>query len=110
MYGYSRTRLLPAVFFLIGANAWSAGAIFNITDYGAKNDGSASASAAIRAAIEAAKAAGGGTVNVPPGKYNTGPIQMISNLTLHIDAGAILNFVANRAELPFTKGRLEGVE
>jgi hypothetical protein len=110
MHGCFRIRLLAAAFFLIGVNAWSAGSVFNITDYGAKNDGSASASGAFRSAIQAAKAAGGGTVHVPPGKYNTGPIQMISNLTLNIDAGATLNFVADRAELPFTKGRLEGVE
>ena len=111
MYGYYRARLLPAALFLIAGNAWSApSSVFNILDYGAKNDGSASSSAAIRAAIQALKAAGGGTVLVPPGRYNTGQIQMVSNMVLQIDAGATLNFVANRAELQYTKGRLEGVE
>jgi polygalacturonase len=92
---------------LIGANAWGAGP-FNILDYGARNDGSAAATEAIRAAIQAAKAAGGGTVYVPAGKYVTGPIELVSNLVLHIDAGAVVQFPATR--LPFTRGREQGIE
>jgi polygalacturonase len=104
------SRLLPALLLLAGANACSAGPVFNILDYGARNDGSASATAAIRSAIQAAKAAGGGTVYVPAGKYVTGPVELVSNLVLHIDAGATLHFAASRSELPLTKGRLEGIE
>ncbi|MGA2267397.1 MAG: glycoside hydrolase family 28 protein [Bryobacteraceae bacterium] len=106
----SRSRLLPALVLLAGANAWGAGPWFNILDYGARNDGSASATAAIRSAIQAAKAAGGGTVFVPAGKYVTGPIELVSNLVLEIDAGAVLRFEASRADLTYTKGRLEGTE
>ena len=36
--------------------------VLNVLDFGAKNDGSANAADAFRAAIAAAKAAGGGTV------------------------------------------------
>ena len=39
----SGRRLLPALCFFIGANVWGAGPIFNVMDYGARNDGSASA-------------------------------------------------------------------
>jgi polygalacturonase len=77
-------------------------------DYGAHNDGSASATEAFRAAIQAAKKAGGGTVYVPAGKYECGPIEMVSNLTLYFDAGATVHFPA--VTLPFTKGRQQGVE
>ena len=38
---FSRSRLLPALVLLIGANAWSAATVFNVLDYGARNDGSA---------------------------------------------------------------------
>jgi polygalacturonase len=106
----SRSRLLPAVFLLAGAHAFGAGPVYNILDYGARNDGSASATGAIRAAIQAAKAAGGGTVYVPAGKYVTGPIELVSNLVLEIDAGAVLRFEASRDGLTYTKGRLEGTE
>ena len=103
-----RSRLWPALFVLAGANAWSAGPFFNIVDYGARTDGSARATEAIRSAIQAAKAAGGGTVYIPAGKYVSGPIELVSNLVLHIEAGATLRFPAER--LPFTQGRQQGIE
>ena len=93
---------------LAGIPAWSASPVFNVLDYGARNDGSAPATEAFRAAIQAAKAAGGGTVWVPAGKYVSGPIEMVSNLELHIDAGATIQFPA--AHLPYTKGRTQGIE
>ena len=43
-----------------------------------------------------------------PGQYVTGPIELVSNLVLHIDAGATLRFPATR--LPFTRGREQGIE
>lgn len=82
--------------------------VFNVVNYGAKNDGSANAADAFKAAIAAAKAAGGGTVYVPAGHYVSGPIEMASNLTLYFDAGAIVDFPATI--LPFTPGRQQGVE
>jgi len=100
----SRSRLLPAVFLLAAAHARGAGPWFNILDYGARNDGSASATAAIRSAIQAAKAAGGGTVYVPAGRYVTGPIELVSNLVLEIDAGAVLQFPASRDGVTYTRG------
>ena len=106
----SKCRSLPALCLFLGANAWGAGPLFNVMDYGAHNDGSAISTAAFRSAIQAAKAAGGGTVYVPAGKYNTGPIELVSNLVFEIDAGAVLHFEASRADLSFTKGRMEGTE
>jgi polygalacturonase len=98
-----------AALLFTGGNAWSAGPVFNILDYGAHNDGSASATEAIRLAIQAAKAAGGGTVIVPAGKYVTGHIQLVSNLTLQVDAGATLQFQTPN-EMPLWKGRSEGTD
>jgi polygalacturonase len=104
----SRNRLLPTLFLLIGCPAWGAGPIFNIQDYGARNDATAPATEAFRAAIQAAKAAGGGTVYVPAGNYVSGPIELVSNLVLYIEAGATVRFPAQR--LPFTQGRNQGIE
>jgi len=89
-------------------NARAAGPVFNIADYGARKDGSAPATDAFRAAVQAAKTAGGGTVYVPAGNYLTGPIELASNLTLEIEAGATVRFPATR--LPFTRGRWQGIE
>jgi polygalacturonase len=82
--------------------------LFNIADYGAKKDGSVPATDAFRQAIQTAKAAGGGTIYVPAGKYTSGPIELFSNMTLDIDAGATIEFPV--APLPFTKSRYLGVE
>ena len=88
--------------------AGSGRAVFNIVDYGAKNDASAPATEAFRKAIEAARATGGGTVYVPLGNYTSGHIELFSNMTLEIDAGATVAFPAT--PLPFTKGRQQGIE
>jgi polygalacturonase len=99
-------RFLPL--FLLAASAWCAGPFYSILDYGARADASAPATDAIRAAIRAAKSAGGGTVVIPAGNYNSGPIELVSNLTLHLDAGATVRFPAQR--LPFTEGRQQSIE
>jgi polygalacturonase len=85
-------------------------ASFNVVDYGAKNDGSANATASIRSAIQACAKAGGGTVYFPAGTYDTGAIQLVSNLTLSIDAGATLRFHTDLADYPLVKSRYEGTE
>jgi polygalacturonase len=91
--------------------AWAASSgrqLFSIADYGAKKDGSVPATDAFRQAIQAAKAAGGGTIYAPPGRYTSGPIELFSNMTLDIDAGATIEFPV--APLPFTKSRYLGIE
>jgi polygalacturonase len=91
------------------ASAAESGArTFNIVDYGAKPDGSAPSTDAFGRAIGAAKAAGGGTIYVPAGKFTSGPIELFSNMILDVDAGATIEFPV--AALPFTKGRYLGVE
>jgi len=103
-----RRQLLYWAFLLLAANAWGVGVVFNVMDYGAHNDGSAPAAEAIRATIQAAKTAGGGTVIFPAGKYICGPIELTSNLVVDIEAGAVLEFPA--ARLPYSKGRVQGIE
>ncbi len=65
---------------------------FDITAYGAVGDGATDNTAAIQAAVNAATAAGGGTVELPPaaGAYLSGPITLASNLNFQIDGGAVL--------------------
>jgi polygalacturonase len=108
MRSASRVIVVLSLCVLFSLNAWCAGPFYNVLDYGAHKDASAPSTEAFRAAIAAAKAAGGGTVFVPAGTYVVGPIEMVSNLTLYVDAGAILKFPAQK--LPFTKGRQQGVE
>ena len=104
----SQFSRLVAPVLLLAANAWGAGPFFNIADYGAPRNGAAPATDAIRSAIQAAKTAGGGTVFIPAGNYVSGPIELVSNLVLYIDAGATIRFPATK--LPFTQGRQQSIE
>lgn len=51
---------------------------------------------------------GGGTVYVPPGKYLTGPIEMVSNSNLLVDAGAEIIFSNNYDDFKIVESRWEG--
>ena len=64
--------------------------VYNVRDYGATGQKSDNATVAIAKAIEAAKSAGGGVVQVPPGDYTCLGIVLYDNITLQIDAGAVL--------------------
>jgi len=63
---------------------------FDIRAYGATGDGKTIDSPAINRAIEAAAAAGGGTVNFPAGTYASYSIRLKSHIALHLDAGAVV--------------------
>jgi len=83
----------------------------NVRDYGASGSGQAKDTEAIRKAIDAAASAGGGTIYFPAGQYLTGAIHLKSNITLHLDAGAVLRFSEDFDDfLPMVKSRWEGTE
>ena len=63
---------------------------FNVRSFGAAGDGRQFDSPAINRAIDAATAAGGGTVFIPAGTYLSGSIHLRSNLHLLLDAGATI--------------------
>jgi polygalacturonase len=84
---------------------------FDITRYGATASESFDNTAAIRRAIEACKAAGGGRVVVPAGRFLTGPVHLESNVNLHVSRGATLAFTREtKAYLPAVFTRFEGTE
>lgn len=64
--------------------------VFNIKSFGAKGDGKTIDTAAINKTIEAAAAAGGGTVFFPAGNYLSVSIHLKSNIALYLDQGATI--------------------
>jgi polygalacturonase len=58
--------------------------------FGAKVDGLTLDSPAINAAIDRANAQGGGIVYLSPGVYLCGTVVLKSNVTLHLEAGAVI--------------------
>jgi len=81
---------------------------FAITDFGAKPG--EDATKAIRGAIEACHAAGGGRVVVPAGDWLTGAVQLLDNVNLHISEGAVLKFSTRPGDYPPMPTRWEGIE
>src|SRR6202142_2150558 len=63
---------------------------FNVRSFGAVGDGKNLDNPAIDRAIQAASAAGGGTVFVPAGTYLCGSIHLTNNIHLYLDAGAVI--------------------
>jgi hypothetical protein len=82
------------------APAPSSSSVINVMDKGAKGNGSSNDTAAIQAAITQV-AGSGGTVLVPAGTYMvdaTKSLQLGSNMTFKMDAGAILKVITNGAD------------
>jgi polygalacturonase len=63
---------------------------FDVRAYGAKGDGTSVDTAAINKAIDAATAAGGGTVVFPAGTYVAGSIRLQSHVALFLDHGSTI--------------------
>jgi rhamnogalacturonyl hydrolase YesR len=86
-------------------------ATFDVRAYGAASDGKTKSTEAVRRAVAAAVAAGGGTVVFPAGQYLTGPIRLASNVTLQVDTGAVVRFSPDFDDyLPMVRSRWEGTE
>lgn len=77
---------------------------------GAKANGKALNTKLINSTIDRLNRVGGGTLFFPAGTYLTGSIHLKSNITLELEAGAILLFSDNFDDyLPFVEVRHEGV-
>ncbi|HEY4327497.1 MAG TPA: glycoside hydrolase family 28 protein [Mucilaginibacter sp.] len=81
---------------------------FNIVKYGAKPDGITLNTECINKAIDACSANGGGVVVIPSGIWITGPIILKSNVNLHINRSALLQFTADKSQYHLLKGDFEG--
>ena len=64
--------------------------VFSVRTFGARGDGTTIDSDAINRAIDAAAAAGGGTVVFPAGTYASHSIRLKSHVGLHLERGAVL--------------------
>jgi polygalacturonase len=84
--------------------------MIDVRAYGAAGNGCTLDTPALQAAIDACHTQGGGTVNVPAGRYVTGAIFLRDDITLHLEAGAILLGSEDLADYPIINGRWEGAE
>jgi polygalacturonase len=76
---------------------------FNVKDFGGVADGKTLNTEAIAKAIIACNKQGGGKVIISSGTWLTGPIELLSNVNLVLEKGAILQFTGNHKEYPIIK-------
>lgn len=82
----------------------------SIKDFGAKGDGLFDNSEAINSAIASTSEKGGGKVIIPRGIWFTGPIALKSNVNLHLQAGALVQFSADFDKYPLIETSFEGLD
>jgi polygalacturonase len=81
---------------------------FVITDYGAVADGTTLNTAAIQKAIDAAQAAGGGTVVIPAGTFMSASLFLHQGVALYLAQGAVLLGSPRIEDYPKRQTRIEG--
>jgi polygalacturonase len=82
---------------------------FNIIKYGAKADGVTLNTKAINDAINACSKKGGGVVLVPAGFWLTGPVELKSNVNLHLKRNAVLQTTDDFNQFKLVAGNWEGL-
>lgn len=81
---------------------------FNILKFGAKADGHTINTQSINNAIATCSAKGGGVVLIPQGLWISGPIILKSNVNLHINRAALLQFTDDKTQYKLVAGNYEG--
>jgi polygalacturonase len=80
----------------------------SITRFGAKGDGITLNTQSINKAIAGVSQKGGGVVLIPSGLWLTGPIELKSNVNLHLKRDAILQFTDDFTQYKLVEGNWEG--
>jgi len=80
-----------------------------ITDYKVVADGLTLNTEAINKAISDCSKKGGGVVVIPAGTWLTGPIELKSNVNLHLDRNSVLQFTKDFDQYPIVEGYFEGL-
>ena len=78
--------------------------------FGGKADGKFLNTNSINTAIDACNKKGGGVVLIPKGIWLTGPIVLKSNVNLHLQKNALLQFTSDFNQYPLVAGNWEGLE
>ena len=81
----------------------------SITEFGAEAGGIFKNTEAFKKAISEVNSKGGGRVVVPRGIWLTGPIELKSNINLHLEDGALLLFSRDFEDYALVKTSFEGL-
>lgn len=81
-----------------------------LPDFGADPTGQQLSTDAFAKAVDALTQQGGGHLIVPAGVWLTGPIVLKSNIDLHLEMGAVIQFAADESLYPILKTSFEGLD
>ena len=81
----------------------------NIKDFNAIGDGKTLCTKSFSKAIENLYSNGGGKLIIPWGIYLTGPIELKSNINLHLEIGSIIKFSEEEKYYPIIETSFEGL-
>jgi polygalacturonase len=81
---------------------------YNIIDFGAVGNGIKKNTEIFRKAIDSCSNSGGGVIIVPAGIWLTGPIILKSNVNLHLERGALIQFTKDFNDYPLIETTYEG--
>ncbi len=87
----------------VGGNGRATGSEVNILDFGAVSDTSQLSTQAINKAVMACFKAGGGRVIIPNGQFKSGTITLLDNVSLFLEAGAVLYASTDHHDFPRQK-------
>ncbi len=93
-------NLLFALHLAANVSAQTGKGTWDVFGLGAKGDGQTMDTRAIQKAIDQCHAAGGGKVYLHNGRFLSGTLYLKSNVTLHIEAGAVLLGSGNADDYP----------
>ena len=83
---------------LMAVSACAPHPVFDVTEFGADHTASTLSTAAIQSAIDACARAGGGLVYLPAGEYRSGTLVLRSNVSMYLEAGAMLKSSSDRQD------------
>ncbi len=83
--------------------------VVRIEDFGGKGNGKTLNTEAFKQAIDALARKGGGKLIVPAGVWFTGPIELKSNINLHLEKGALILFSKDFDLYPLVDTYFEGL-
>ncbi len=81
---------------------------FNIVRFGAIGNGHTLNTKSINQAIITCSSNGGGVVLIPAGYWLTGPVELKSNVNLHLEKNALLQFTKDFNQYKIIEGNYEG--
>jgi polygalacturonase len=106
-----RLYICLVISFLLGTQLSATSVYYHVNDYEIVNDSTILQTKRINDLIRLAHDNGGGTIYFPAGTFLTGPIELLSNITLFLDAGCKLKFDDHFDNyLPMVESRYEGVD